>query len=487
MMQERVKTILLGLFIVTVFSTAVHAESNTKNALKLDKSLNDESMQIVKIAKQDSENPPYLNSARRANCTAGDFQQNAPIGLSDVLQRVLCASPTLMQAIKSIDEKQAGVDLARSTFRPRISANAEYATDRIPSNNSSAGSLSRSATGSINLSWVLFDFGTRDANLAQARHMLTSALITQESATILTMTEALRIYTEALTAYGKLKALNEAESTANQSLVIAQARYDAKVGGLAEKLQAQTALAQARLERSRANGVWVTARGALATIMGVNVQTPLILMQPEAAFPAIDSLPRLEAILEEINTSHPRIRAVRAEMAALDARLQSVQSEYKGTVSLASGAAETKAFNDPTNAGFNRNVNISLQANIPLFAGKEQSAREGQIAAQIAMKETQIQQIQNEISNDVWKSTQQTITETENLAEAEELLTSASQNYEIALGRYQAGVGSILDLLLSQTTLAKAHQQVQESKINNIQARIRLALVAGRMPLQEPR
>ena len=411
-------------------------------------------------------------------CLAGNATYDA-LTLNDVLQHALCKNPALAQALQNIAEKQADIDLADSAFSPRVSANAEIATDRIPSSNSGAGSLSKSATGSINLSWLLFDFGTRDASLAQARHTLTATLNAQENTTLATLIDSLKIYTEALTAYGKLNALSESESNAKKSLTIAKARYEAKVGGLSDKLQAETALAQASLDKSKASGSWVSARGALAVAMGMQVQTPLNLADSEAAFPAINSNTLVDNLIDEVKSQHPRIRGIHAEVEALQSRLASVKGEYKGSLSLSSNAAATASFDN--NSDIRNNVNISLQANIPLYSGKEQSAREAQINAQIANKQAQSELIQNELSNDIWKNAQEIITETDNLAATEQLLNSANLNYTISMGRYKAGVGTILDLLLAQSTLARAQQQLQETKIAVMQSHIRLAMATGRL------
>jgi outer membrane protein TolC len=42
---------------------------------------------------------------------------------------------------------------------------------------------------------------------------------------------------------------------------------------------------------------------------------------------------------------------------------------------------------------------------------------------------------------------------------SEDLLKSATESYQVALGRYKAGVGSILDLLSAQSALEGARAQ----------------------------
>ena len=50
-------------------------------------------------------------------------------------------------------------------------------------------------------------------------------------------------------------------------------------------------------------------------------------------------------------------------------------------------------------------------------------------------------------------------TATRRVRTAEDLLASATQSNEVALARYKAGVGSVLDLLAAQSALAGARAQ----------------------------
>lgn len=47
---------------------------------------------------------------------------------------------------------------------------------------------------------------------------------------------------------------------------------------------------------------------------------------------------------------------------------------------------------------------------------------------------------------------------------AADLLASAQQNEQVALGRYREGVGSIVDLLLAQSALANARAQAVQTR-----------------------
>lgn len=398
--------------------------------------------------------------------------------LGDVLERVLCKSPALRQALFNINEQRAGVDLAQSAFGPRYSVVTEYSANRVPNSNITA--TNSSISGALNLNWILFDFGLRNANLEQARQTFSAVMASQDSSTLMALNDTLRIYAEALSTWGKLDAVREAESAASQSLVIAQARYDAQVGSLTDKLQAQTALAQAVLDRTRAQGLWLSARGALALSMGLPVSQALSVADLDSAFPFLDDLPAIDYLLAQAKEAHPRIRSLRFEQRALQARLESVQADGKGSVSVSGNAGASRTLGGGS-SNTTRNLGGAVVASIPLFNEAEQNARTAQVQSQLGSRQAQMQLVESELENEVWRVSQQIRAETESLIAAKQLFTAAQSGYQVAHGRYKAGVGTLVDLLTAQTAVANARTQLQEAKLANVQSRIRLSLVSGRL------
>ena len=88
-------------------------------------------------------------------CSALTPQALSRLTLLDTVRHVLCRSPPLGQAVQLVFEQQAGVELARSAYRPRYWLSAELASNRIPTSDSGAGSLHSSFTASLGVSWVL--------------------------------------------------------------------------------------------------------------------------------------------------------------------------------------------------------------------------------------------------------------------------------------------------------------------------------------------
>lgn len=103
--------------------------------------------------------------------------------------------------------------------------------------------------------------------------------------------------------------------------------------------------------------------------------------------------------------------------------------------------------------------------------------------AQVESKASDLASAEQKVSLDVWKSYQSLTTETENLTATEELLQSANQSFNVAQGRYKSGVGTIIELLNAQATLAKAKQQRVQALANWRSARLKLAGSLGKLGL----
>ncbi len=414
-----------------------------------------------------------------AVCTglqAADLQR---LTLPMALDHALCRSPAMRQAMLAIAEQQAGVDLAGSSYRPRVSANASLNASRVAPIANTIGYSVENIAGSVGLGWVLFDFGLRNANLAQAQAQLTVAMASLDNTQLQSTNDTLRLYLDALTAWLRQSSLREAEEVAQQSARAASAKYDAQVGSLAEKLQAQTALAQTVLERVRANGQWETARAALAIHMGFGVNQSLALPEVEQAVPFIGQTLAADQLLENLRTQHPRMLALQAEYEALKRRGESIAADGKGSVSASANVQTSRAFS--SGAGFERSANAALLATIPLFNGVEQNARLAQNKAQADAKLAQIDAARRELETELQRQALVVQIEQQTQMAVRALLDSASQSYQVANGRYKAGVGTLAELLTAQAAVSNAVFASNQSRAVLATALVRLAIAGGRI------
>lgn len=396
--------------------------------------------------------------------------------LDDALAHTLCQSPSLRQALADVAEQSAGVDIGEIASRPRWSASAEYSGAR---NFNSFGSSGRTLSASLGLSWVLFDFGQRSASLQAARQTLAAALAAQDNTLLDAVRELVRLYGEGVVAAAALEASQEAEASAEQTSAAALARYQAQVGNQIDRLQAQTALAQATLERVRAQSAWETARGQLALALGGDIAQPLRLADWETW--ALQRLPApdLQTLRQEARLQHPRLRSTQAQIDALRARLEAVQAEGKGSVSLSASGGGSRNWG-AAGSGNIPTANAAVVANFPLFNGRESDAQARQVLAQIAAREAEREAVQRDIDNQLWQAHQAWRTSQQSLQASERLLESAAATHRVAQGRYKAGVGSMQDLLSTQSVLADARRQRVGALVEQLTAQTQLSLAVGR-------
>lgn len=397
--------------------------------------------------------------------------------VGDAVARTLCASPALRQALANVSEQTAGVDLAEVEFRPRWSVSAGYSADR---NFNASGSLGRTFDATVGLSWVLFDFGQRSAALREARAGLSAALAQQGNTLLDTLRETLRLYGEAVIAAASLDATREAEATASRTAAAADARHRAEVGSQIERLQAQTALAQATLERVRAEGTWENARAALALALGAEPAQPLQLADWEALVQTSQAAPDLAVLGQEVRQTHPRLQALRAQIDGADARIEAARAQTRGSVTTGVAAGTSRNWGS-AGTGTLPAGSAQIRLNIPLFDGRESNALQTQAVARKTQAEAELETARRDVESQLWQAFQALQTGRQSLSASERLLQSAQATHQVAHGRYQAGVGSVLDLLNAQAALAEARRQRVTAQVELLNARLGLSLASGRL------
>ncbi|MEO6920930.1 MAG: TolC family protein [Collimonas sp.] len=416
-----------------------------------------------------------------------DAQLPSPLSLLDAVERALCRNPQTRQAWANVKVQAATVGVSRAAYLPTLTssgswskADNRYTYPDFPDNNSSLKTHSSSANLSLN--WVLYDFGLRAANLENARQLLNAANAAQDDMLQTIFLSTVQSFYEAQAAQAMLAATAEAEQAAEQSFKASAAKYLAGAGALADKLQAQTAYAQASLKRAQAAGDLQNALGSLAIAMGWRPNTPLMLAPLADAADAPLMQQAVGQLIADAVRSHPKILAAQAQWKAAQAQADAANADGRPTLSLfATGDRSDTPITQVSSKQTISSRSIGLQVSIPLFDGFSRNYKTRGARAQAESKEAELANIEQQVTLEVWKSHQALRTEAENLNSTDILLRSARQSFDVAQGRYKAGVGTILELLRAQSDLASAQQQRILSLTSWQTARLRLAASLGRL------
>ncbi|OIR04451.1 outer membrane protein OprM precursor [mine drainage metagenome] len=430
--------------------------------------------------KTEAYSPPAIPEGYLADSACAVANVNNALTLADVVETALCNNPQTREAYANARVQAAQLGVAKSAYFPvvndNVSANLNWANPESTVRKNPYNNLSNN----IVASYLLYDFGNRDANLENARQLLQAASATQSTVVQSLLLNATQSYYQVQAAIAALSAAIESEHASEESYKAAQARYQAGVSTPADKLQAQTLLAQNTLSRITIEGTLKNAYGALANVMGLAANqaiklTPIAITQLQQSQLAQNVDADINALIEQARVRRPDLMASEAQVKAAEASIAASRAAAKPTVSV----AVSNSFQDGSNLTSTNNSALGITVSIPLFSGYGPTYKIRSAEAFAEAKSAQRDQLRLQISLDVWRAYQNLRTANESIRATAVLLSSAEESSRVALGRYKAGVGNILDTLTAQSALASARQQQIQASLNWNIARATLAQSIG--------
>jgi outer membrane protein len=435
----------------------------------------------------------WLGMARAvefAECPRG--LTTAPVVLSDAVDRALCTSPKTRGAWANVKAAAAVVGESKAAYLPTLDATAEYEQEHVATQVRDAPELNSSfsdrvLTGTVSLQWLLFDFGNRSATLADSRQMLAVAQATQNETLQNVVAGVAKDYFSAQIALAKVHSTLEVETAATHTLEGATARVEKGVAAITDQLQADTARLQAAYDRVKAENDLRVALGVLATDMNLAPDTPVSLAttdlssRPDAGFTQ-----SVHDLIEEAVETHPSVVAAEARWQAALAKVREVRAQGLPTLDV---VGQLSYSTQPVSASLGqeeqpartRDNYIGLKFSVPLFEGLGRLNQIREAEADAEAQEENLRDVKRSAANEVWLSLQTLQSDAENLRLTDALVQRAKESLTAVDKRYLSGVGSILELLNSQNTLAQAQQQQIQAQFDWRNARIHLLLSLGRL------
>jgi len=416
----------------------------------------------------------------RACVDAAMTTSGAPLTLPDVVDHALCNNPQTRESWANARYQAALAGQARSAYLPSLNLNASS------SRSHNQGGVSRALGGEANynqtsanlsLSYLLFDFGGREAATEAARQVMLAANATQDATLQSVFLATVQAYFRWYAAQALVVATREAERASLESFKAADARYQVGVATPADKLQAQTAASQATLTRIRSEGEAKTAEGVLTNAMGLDANQPVAIAPPAPATPDARFESNVDQLIAQAKRLRPDLAAGDAQVQAARANIDSARAAGLPSVSLFAD----HNYNRTGSSDATQGTTVGVSVSIPLFTGFNTTYRTRAAEAQLQAREAQRDRLAQQVALDVWRAYYSLQTESQSVRAAADLLASAEQSAKVALGRYNAGVGGILDLLNAQSTLASARQQNILALYNWRIARVALGQSVGQL------
>ncbi|MGA9752065.1 MAG: TolC family protein [Acidobacteriota bacterium] len=410
------------------------------------------------------------------------LERSQNLTLLDVVDIALRNSPLTAEAWAQARSAAAAYGSQKGSYYPQIQAQANYNRAEGSLANGAISYYQRSYEPQLSLSWLLYNFGGQTAAVDEKRQALISADFSH-NAMLQNVTLAVeQAYYQYVAAKALYKAQEETVKEAQTNLDAAQAMHKAGVATIADVLQAKTSLAQAQLILDGLEGQIQTTRGALATAMGLPANTPYDVGIPSKEPKTDQTFQAVDKFLAQAEVNRPDLSAARALAEKAAAHVRTVKAE--GRPSLNGSASLGRIYYDSKSA-FGNTYNLGVVLSIPLFTGFTQQYNVIQAKADEDAANANLSSLQQEVTFQVWSSYYQLRTAKQQVKTSHDLLESATESHDVALGRYKAGVGSILDLLSAQSALASARAQRVQADANWYMALAQLAHDTGTLTVAD--
>jgi outer membrane protein len=234
--------------------------------------------------------------------------------------------------------------------------------------------------------------------------------------------------------------------------------------------RAEVDVANARLDVIRARNAERLARVALATAMGLPATTPLqiednLIYQPISLDPT--------RLLEEALRQRPESRQARLQADVAGGRVRRAFRDF---------------FPDITGDGFygaqrtdlSEVWELRLSLNWSIFDGGNRIAKYREAKANLDAAQARVKATELDVSREVEQAQNNVIEAQERIQAAQVAVTSAQENFRLAQGRFDAGVGTILELTDAQLALTLAQNTEAQALADYRIALARLDRAVGR-------
>ena len=308
---------------------------------------------------------------------------------------------------------------------------------------------------------LLFDFGGREADVRSARLALEAANWTQNAVLQNVILEIEAVYYQYLTARALLEAQDISLKGARTNYEAADARHRAGVATVADVLQAKTALSTIELQAVTTRGLIQTLHGALANAMGLPAESVFEVAQglPEdIPFESVSK--QVDLSIKEAEARRPDLAAAGAQVHEAEAVVRKARSTFFPALRLGGDIGRIYYRGNPVSNPF---YSVSATLDLSFLFGLQKYAVLAATAQAEGIRD-RMTDLNRSVELQVWTSYYGLKTSEQEIATAKDLVASAQASYDVALGRYKEGVGSILDLLAAQSMLEDGRVELVRAK-----------------------
>ena len=396
----------------------------------------------------------------------------SPLTLADCADIALARNPATRRAWAEARAASAGLDRAVSPRYPRltVSGRGSYQRQEYELKEGTSG-LAADMDGfvygpALELTYLLFDFGGVSAGVEEARQTLLAANFSFNQSLQDLLLEVEQAYYRLISLQASLTAAEADVEDARTADEAASQKYEVGLASRLDQLQARSSYQDSlyRLEQSR--GDLQSGRADLAAALGLPADSKFTLAPPSGKVP--DRIPEKDVsrLIEAGLRTRPDIAALRAQVRAKEAAVESSASTLYPALNLGGSADKLwYSYNgDPELYDDSYSYTGYLALEWDIFSGFDDLGRKRQAEAEAVAAREELASAEIQASSEVWSKYYAFQTAVKRYGFSQASLETARESYQLARESYQTGLKSILDLLQSQSALSSDRSQVIEAE-----------------------
>ena len=432
-----------------------------------------------------------LTAALTVLCSQSVFAATLELDLDETIQRALLTNPNVK--IAEYNRKAAKADYSAAKSARGISISLNHQSGRggyaDPHYNQQLSiwtkGIGNSHSNSITASLPLFTGGELQGQIGQAKANYRSMLSAEEQAYIEMKETATNGYFTMLDA-GNMKTLcQESVDRLQAHLDNVIAQYNVGIVARADVLRSEVELANAKQDLISAENGYDVAEATLNNIIGTPLSTTLVLKDTLQYVPYDNDMAYCLAYSEE---HRPELKQAEYGVDAAEAALVVARSGHMPKINATAGNywGGTADSNWPGDDDDHWAVGVTASMNIfdsGVTWSKIHAAQENLAKA----KETQ-RQVKDAVELEVRTDYLGMREAEKRISTTQVAVAQAEEDYHIAVVRYQAGVGTNIDVMDAQVALTEAKTNYVKAlyDYNTSKAALNTSMGVG-VPVPEPR
>jgi outer membrane protein len=399
---------------------------------------------------------------------------NVAYNLDQCITIALEKHPSLKASAGAIKVYESKVGQAQANYYPQLDLSTSY--QRIgptsPPHNT-LDSYDQYSTG-INLGVTLLDFGKTSSQVEIQNLNVNASRADYDDVMTMVVVNVKNAYYNLLQTQRNLAVAVDTMQQFQQHLDQANAFFRIGTKPKFDVTKAEVDFGNAKLNVLKAENAVRSARITLKDVMGV----------PENAdFEIVDNLAfqksslQLNDVLNTAYSNRPDLRSVIAKREATEKSIDLAQKGYYPTLSGSAGYGFSGT-DFPLGHGWNVGATLSF----PLFTGFSTKYQVDEARANLEILKANEDSIRQSISLDVKQAYLNVQDTAEQISMSEMTVLQARENYDLASGRYQTGVGSPIEVADATITLNNARANLNTALYNYKMAQAALEKSIGAKP-----